>query len=152
MKKPSVFGYAIFVALLVECTVLAVATDAFLTPANLGNVLRQNAFTAILASSIVLGLAVMLAVKAPVWAGALIVGGFAFFHGHAHGNEAGGASLIPYAAGFAIATAALHGAGIGLGLIPFLLLILVGSFMLGVREQVEAVEESMAAESGGSRA
>jgi ribose transport system permease protein len=50
MKKPSVFGYAIFVALLVECTVLAVATDAFLTPANLGNVLRQNAFTAILAA------------------------------------------------------------------------------------------------------
>jgi energy-coupling factor transport system substrate-specific component len=37
--------------------------------------------------------------------------------------------------------------GIGLGLIPFLLLILVGSFMLGVREQVEAVEETMAAES-----
>jgi energy-coupling factor transport system substrate-specific component len=36
--------------------------------------------------------------------------------------------------------------GIGLGLIPFLLLILVGSFMLGVREQVEAVEETMAAE------
>jgi urease accessory protein len=72
---------------------------------------------AILASSIVLGLAVMLAVKAPVWAGALIVGGFAFFHGHAHGSEAGGASLIPYAAGFAVATAALHGAGIGLGLV-----------------------------------
>jgi energy-coupling factor transport system substrate-specific component len=42
--------------------------------------------------------------------------------------------------------------GIGLGLIPFLLLILVGSFMLGVREQVEAVNESMAAESEGSRA
>ena len=42
--------------------------------------------------------------------------------------------------------------GIGLGLIPFLLLILVGSFMLGVREQVEAVEESMAAESEESRA
>ena len=38
------------------------------------------------------------------------------------------------------------GLGIGLGLIPFLLLILVGSFMLGVREQVEAVEETMAAE------
>jgi energy-coupling factor transport system substrate-specific component len=37
--------------------------------------------------------------------------------------------------------------GIGLGLIPFLLLILVGSLMLGVREQVEAVEETMAAES-----
>jgi urease accessory protein len=72
---------------------------------------------AILASGIALGLAVMLAVKAPVWAGALIVGAFAFFHGHAHGSEADGASLIPYAAGFAIATAALHLAGIGLGLI-----------------------------------
>jgi urease accessory protein len=71
---------------------------------------------AILASGIALGLAVMLAVKAPVWAGALIVGAFAFFHGHAHGSEAGGASLISYAAGFATATAALHLAGVGLGL------------------------------------
>ena len=42
--------------------------------------------------------------------------------------------------------------GIGLGLIPFLLLILVGSFMLGVREQVESVEETMAAEGEESRA
>jgi hypothetical protein len=42
--------------------------------------------------------------------------------------------------------------GVGLGLIPFLLLILVGSFMLGVREQVESVEESMAAEGEESRA
>jgi len=41
--------------------------------------------------------------------------------------------------------------GVGLGLIPFLLVILVGSFMLGVREQVESVEESMAAESEESR-
>jgi urease accessory protein len=72
---------------------------------------------AILASGIALGLAVMLAVKAPVWAGALIAGAFAFFHGQAHGSEAGGgAALIPYAAGFAIATATLHLAGIGLGL------------------------------------
>jgi energy-coupling factor transport system substrate-specific component len=43
--------------------------------------------------------------------------------------------------------------GIGLGLIPFLLLILVGSFMLGGREVVEAVqEEAMAAEGEESRA
>ena len=41
--------------------------------------------------------------------------------------------------------------GVGIGLIPFFLLILVGSFMLGVREQVESVEESMAAESEESR-
>ena len=42
--------------------------------------------------------------------------------------------------------------GIGIGLIPFFLLILVGSFMLGVREQVEAVEETMAAEAEESEA
>jgi energy-coupling factor transport system substrate-specific component len=42
--------------------------------------------------------------------------------------------------------------GVSLGLIPFFLLILVGSFMLGVREQVESVEETMAAENEESRA
>jgi energy-coupling factor transport system substrate-specific component len=42
--------------------------------------------------------------------------------------------------------------GVGIGLIPFLLVILVGSFMLGVREQVESVEESMAAEAEESEA
>ncbi len=44
------------------------------------------------------------------------------------------------------------GLGIGLGLIPFLILILVGSFMLGGREQVEAVEVTMAAEGEETRA
>jgi ribose/xylose/arabinose/galactoside ABC-type transport system permease subunit len=42
--------YAIVVALVVECLILAVATDTFFTPVNLSNVLRQNAFTAILAA------------------------------------------------------------------------------------------------------
>ena len=42
--------------------------------------------------------------------------------------------------------------GLGLGLIPFLILIVVGSFMLGGREQVEAAEELMAAEEEESRA
>jgi energy-coupling factor transport system substrate-specific component len=42
--------------------------------------------------------------------------------------------------------------GVGLGLIPFLLLILVGSFMLGVREQVEAVQEAIATEGDESEA
>jgi energy-coupling factor transport system substrate-specific component len=51
-----------------------------------------------------------------------------------------------------LAQQAPGGLSIGLGLIPFLLLILVGSFLLGVREQVEAVEETMAAESEESRA
>jgi energy-coupling factor transport system substrate-specific component len=44
------------------------------------------------------------------------------------------------------------GLGIGLGLIPFLILILVGSFLLGGREQVEAVNEEIAAEGGELRA
>jgi ribose/xylose/arabinose/galactoside ABC-type transport system permease subunit len=45
-----VSAYGIFGALLVECAFLALATDAFLTPENLANVLRQNAFTAIIAA------------------------------------------------------------------------------------------------------
>jgi ribose/xylose/arabinose/galactoside ABC-type transport system permease subunit len=42
--------YGIFVALAIECAVLSLATDAFFTTGNLANVLRQNAFTAILAA------------------------------------------------------------------------------------------------------
>jgi len=71
---------------------------------------------AIWLSIIVLGLLVALAVKAPVPLGAAIAGLFAFFHGHAHGVEAAAASPIPYAAGFSLATAALHAIGIALGL------------------------------------
>ena len=42
--------YAIFVALVVECLVVGLSADAFFTQANLSNVLRQNAFIAILAA------------------------------------------------------------------------------------------------------
>jgi ribose/xylose/arabinose/galactoside ABC-type transport system permease subunit len=45
-----VSSYGIFVALVAECLVLGAATDAFFTAGNLANVLRQNAFTAILAA------------------------------------------------------------------------------------------------------
>jgi ribose transport system permease protein len=41
---------AIYVALVLECLVLATATDSFFTASNLSNVLRQNAFTAIIAA------------------------------------------------------------------------------------------------------
>jgi urease accessory protein len=71
---------------------------------------------AIWSSVIVLGVFVALQVKAPVRVGAVIAGLFAFFHGHAHGAEAAGVSVVPYAAGFALATAGLHATGIGLGL------------------------------------
>lgn len=72
--------------------------------------------TGIALSIIVLGAVVALNVKAPVAAAMAVVGLFAIFHGHAHGAEmpenAGG---VAYAAGFMIATAVLHAAGLGLG-------------------------------------
>jgi len=43
-------SYGIFIALVAECAFLALATDAFFTSGNMLNVLRQNAFTAILAA------------------------------------------------------------------------------------------------------
>ena len=43
-------SYAIFAALVVEFLILSLSTSAFLTPDNLANVLRQNAFTAVLAA------------------------------------------------------------------------------------------------------
>lgn len=73
---------------------------------------------AIVSSIVVLGLLIALAVKAPVWLGAIIVGLFALFHGHAHGTEAAtaGLRLVMYATGFSLATAALHVVGLGAGL------------------------------------
>jgi urease accessory protein len=69
----------------------------------------------VLSSVVVLALMVALAVQAPLWAGAALVGLFAFFHGHAHGTETAAASLPAFAAGFSVATAGLHGIGIALG-------------------------------------
>ena len=69
---------------------------------------------AILASVVALGLLVALAVDLPVAVGAVILGVFAMFHGHAHGSEvAETLKGVEYMAGFALATAALHLAGIG---------------------------------------
>ena len=67
-------------------------------------------------SVIVLGAVAALNIKAPVAAAMGLVGLFAIFHGYAHGAEMPALSdgLI-YGAGFVLATALLHGAGIGLG-------------------------------------
>lgn len=75
----------------------------------------------ILASVVALGLLVALAVDLPVSTGVAVIGLFALLHGNAHGTEVpenvGG---LEYMAGFAVATALLHLAGIaaalGLGL------------------------------------
>ena len=72
----------------------------------------------ILASVVALGLLVALAVDLPVWIGALVVGVFALFHGHAHGSEvAENIGGTEYMAGFALATASLHAIGIAFALL-----------------------------------
>jgi urease accessory protein len=74
--------------------------------------------TGIAASAIVIGVAVALAFRPPIWIAAVIVAFFAIFHGHAHGTEMPGSlSPLAYAAGFVIGTGFLHLAGIALGLL-----------------------------------
>lgn len=71
----------------------------------------------ILASVVALGVLVALVVALPVAAGAVVIGAFALFHGHAHGTEMPvAANGLAYMAGFALATAGLHAAGIAAGL------------------------------------
>lgn len=67
-------------------------------------------------SVVVLGLAVAARMRPPTALALGLVGLFAVFHGHAHGAEMpaeGGAAA--YAAGFLLATALLHAAGLALG-------------------------------------
>lgn len=69
-------------------------------------------------SGVVLGLAVLLVLRPPLWASMLTVGFFAIFHGYAHGAELpGSTSPALYAAGFVIATGLLHLVGIAFGLL-----------------------------------
>jgi len=71
----------------------------------------------ILTSAVVIGLVV--AVAQPTTSPTLVaavVGGFAFFHGHAHGAEMAGADALSFGVGFVLATASLHALGIGLGI------------------------------------
>lgn len=71
----------------------------------------------ILASVVMIGLLVAVALSVPVGAAMALVGFFALFHGHAHGGEIGEAGAWPYAAGFALATALLHATGVAAGLL-----------------------------------
>jgi urease accessory protein len=69
-------------------------------------------------SVVVLGLAVAFRLPLPTLTAMALVGLFAVFHGHAHGAEMPqDAAGYAYAAGFMLATALLHGAGIALGLL-----------------------------------
>ncbi len=74
--------------------------------------------TGIAASALVLGLAVAMAARPPLWVAAAVVAVFAVVHGHAHGTEMPvAADRLAYAAGFVIATGLLHLAGIAFGLL-----------------------------------
>ncbi|CUB04103.1 HupE/UreJ family protein [Marinomonas fungiae] len=70
----------------------------------------------ILLSVMVLGVLVLGAKRLPVAACAAIAGGFAVFHGVAHGMEMpANGTAAQYALGFAVATTALHLVGLGFG-------------------------------------
>lgn len=72
--------------------------------------------TGIALSGVVLGLAVLFAIKPPMWIAAIIVGAFAIFHGHAHGTELpNAANPLIYSIGFVTGTGLLHLAGIAIG-------------------------------------
>lgn len=72
--------------------------------------------TGIALSVVVFGLALAFGLALPVGLAGGLVGFFAIFHGQAHGAELpAGASGAAYAAGFLLATAALHAAGVAIG-------------------------------------
>jgi len=72
--------------------------------------------TGVALSGVILGLAVLLAVRPPMWLAAVVVGVFAIFHGYAHGVELPkAANPLIYSIGFVIATGLLHLAGIAIG-------------------------------------
>jgi urease accessory protein len=71
----------------------------------------------ILASVVVLGGMVLFEVRLPLVIASAMIALFAFAHGHAHGAELPAqASAASFAAGFALMTALLHAAGIGLAM------------------------------------
>ena len=72
--------------------------------------------TGIAGSVLILGVLVALASRLPLAASMALVGVFAVFHGYAHGAEmASESSALWYSLGFMLATALLHGAGVGVG-------------------------------------
>ncbi len=69
-------------------------------------------------SGIVLGAMVALALRPPLWIAAVIVGGFAVFHGHTHGTALPLSGVpLAFGSGFVIATGLLHLCGILLGVL-----------------------------------
>jgi urease accessory protein len=83
---------------------------------GMGGMLLPAVEPVVLASVLALGAMVAISARLPLAASAAIVGVSAFFHGQAHGTELpAGANGWMAIIGFVIATAILHGAGIGGG-------------------------------------
>ena len=102
-------GRAVWLIPLTFVSVMAVAA----TLASFGLLLPLME-PAIACSVLVLGLLIAGSVRLPTSVSALLVSLFAVFHGYAHGLELPqAASPILYGAGFVLATALLHGLGIG---------------------------------------
>lgn len=69
-------------------------------------------------SVLLLGAAILLAYRAPVWLATSVVGIFGLFHGYAHGLELPSmANPISFSLGFVLSTGLLHLCGIALGLL-----------------------------------
>jgi urease accessory protein len=72
----------------------------------------------IASSALILGAMVLAAARPPLWLAAVVVAGFAIFHGHAHGTELPHAvSPLAYSLGFVLSTGLLHMCGIAFGLL-----------------------------------
>lgn len=67
--------------------------------------------TGIAVSVLVFGVLIAFMTRPPLAVAVALVAAFALFHGYAHHAEMGDGTLASYAAGFAIVTAGLHGAG-----------------------------------------
>ncbi|HET7866735.1 MAG TPA: HupE/UreJ family protein, partial [Burkholderiaceae bacterium] len=82
-----------------------------------GGAVLPGVEAAIAASVLLMGTMLALARRLPVGPGLGLVAVAAVLHGLAHGSELpAGAGFAPYAAGFLLATAGLHVAGLALGL------------------------------------
>lgn len=87
---------------------------------GLGGVALPAVEPMIAVSLLVIGLLVAVRARLSAMAGMAIVGGFALFHGYAHGAElpataAALPSVLAYVGGFAVSTMTLHVMGIGAG-------------------------------------
>jgi urease accessory protein len=68
-------------------------------------------------SVVILGFVIALGRRLPLATAVALAGGLAIFHGHAHGTEMpADAAGFAYGAGFVLATALLHAAGMALGI------------------------------------